>query len=199
MPFTTNLVFNISTGQFVLSAANPSAVAGPLLYGGDTGRHFSITFVQNTDVFGRVEIVPSAGTGLQVGIGTPGGTPLTSATAETPVSDAYPVTLPMNTSTLVAAIAAAYPSPFDTTLEFRTTGADSQRYQTPIRIFRALLSDVLIDTPAPDTAIGIAAANAAFVPQDGPAGGYFVLRSAAGGLRARVYLGDDGALKVDPF
>lgn len=196
MAFATNLVFNVSTGALVLSANQPSNVANPIWYNGDT-KHLVITFVQNAALTGIVSIMPATGIGLQIGVGTPGGTVLTSATSPAAVSDVYTVDLPMNTAAIATALAAAGGAALGTTFEFKTSdGVYTQRYEIPLVIKAAVLTDTVTDTPAPDVALGGNAARATYVPWVWPAGGRMLVTDD-NGVQYQVYPGIDGTLRCE--
>ncbi len=195
MAFQTPLFFNISTGNLVLSATQPTVVGFPSWFFGDT-KHLLIQFVQNADN-GKVSIVPATGIGLQIAIGDPGGTPVTSATAPPAVNDVYTVDLPMNTSQIQTDVSGKGSKAYK--FEFKTTdGGYSQRYEFPITILDRIISDTLVDTAPPDVAIGTNAANATFWKKDNAAGDFFVMRSPAG-IKVKVYVDDSGRLQGDPL
>lgn len=198
MAFTTALIFNISTGQLILSVAQPSAVANPIWFYGDT-KHLTIRFVQSGPTAGTVTVVPATGIGLDIGAGTPGATPLTSATAgAADINDIFPVDLPMGTAAILAAVTAA--STVNTTFEFRTSdGVNFQRYEIPLVIKQSLLSGTITATALPDVAIGVNAVNAGFVKKAGAAGDFQILTSPDGTKLCRFYWGNDGVPHFDPI
>lgn len=195
MAFPTSLTYNISTNSLVKSATQPGAVGAISWFSADT-KNLVIQFVQDAEP-GKVTVVPATGIGLQVAIGTPGGTVISSATAPPAVSDFYTVPLPLNTSAMVAALVAS-PGGFPTTFEFRTSdGSIPQRYEFPLTIKPALISDTLTATAPPDTAIGVNAANSTFVRKLGVQGDFQIWTSPDGLKTSKVYLGNDGQLKAD--
>lgn len=197
MAFVTALIFNISTGQLILSAVQPSPVANPIWYYGDT-KHLNIQFVQNGATQGTVSILPSAGIGLAIGAGTPGSTPLTTATASGPDANGiFTADLSMTTSLITTAIANGQ---IECVLELRTSdGTNFQRYELPLVIKPSLLSGTITATPPPDTAIGVNAAKATFVSKDGAAGDFQIMRSPDGTKKCRFYWGNDGVEHFDPI
>lgn len=200
MAFITPFIFNISTGQLVLSVAQPTPVANPAWFYLDT-KHLAIQFVQNGATNGTVTVVPAAGIGLVIGAGTPGSTPLTSATA--PAADAtntFTVDLPMGTAGILSALGSGAAVPFTTVFELRTSdGVNFQRYELPLKIMPSLLSGTITATPPPDVAIGVNAANATFAKKVQLAGDFEIWKSDDGSRTARVYLGRDGVIHADPL
>ncbi len=196
MAFATNLVFNVSTGALVLSANQPSNVANPVWFYGDT-KHLVITFVQNADLSGTVSIMPATGIGLQIGAGTPGGTVLTTATSAPAVGDVYTVDLPMNTSAINTALTAAGGVALNTTFEFKTSdGTYTQRYEIPLVIRAAVLTDVVTDVPPPDVAIGGNAVRATYVPKVWAAGDFMIMTDT-NGIQYRFFAGTDGSAHLE--
>lgn len=199
MAFNTLLFFNISNGQFVRSVAQPSGVPNPKWIFADT-KHVVLTFVQDADIAGKVSIVPATGIGLQVAVGQLGEIVYSSVTAPAAVNDVFTFDLPLNTNALQTALTSAGGKSLDCVMEFRTSsGGLPQRYEVQMNISGHVISDALTDTPAPDVAIGVAAANSSFVRKDSPAGDFQIWRSATGARLARVYLGEDGLIKADPI
>lgn len=187
--------FNRKERFFVRSVEEPTRIDPPEWGYGDV-KAITVTFVDPLPR-GRVSVVVDP-VSVQLGIGTPGGSVLTSATASTPSSaSAYPFTVPLN----IAAINTFLGSDTrkQTTLEFLITDSTGpNHYPTALFIRQQLLSTSVVDPAPPAVGISVETASGLFVPKSGVAGEARILRSPLG-YRVLEYYGDDKQMHWDPI
>lgn len=187
--------FNRRDRYFVRSVEEPTRVDPPEWAFGDV-KSIAVTFLDPTSR-GRSEVVTSL-TGVQIGIGTPGSTVVTSATAGTPsASFAYPFTIALNLTAVNNFLGSELRK--QATLEFRVSDATGpNRYRATIFLLQQLLSDAVVDPAPPELALGQNQARGIYVAQDGVAGASRILRSPSG-YRVLEYYGDDKQMHYDPL
>lgn len=188
-----NYFFNRRDRYFVRSVEEPVRIDPPEWGYGDV-KAITVTFLDPTPR-GRAEVVTSL-TGVQLGIGTPGGTVLTSATAgAASASYAYPFTVALNLSAVNTFLGSELRR--STTLEFRvsdTTGPN--RYRGSIFLLQQLLSDAVADPAPPEVALSRNEAAGVYVPKEWPEG-MFMVATATGGRRFSIYPHPDGRFQFD--
>jgi|GEM_PF-6147957 len=186
-------VFNRMDGVFVKSVSEPTPVDPPEWARGDV-KSITVTFVDPLPR-GRVSVVTSI-VGAQLGLGTPGGTVLTSATAGTvDASFAYPFTVSLN----LAAIGTFLGSELrkSTTIEFRVSDSTGpNRYHGTVILLQQLLSDTVADPAPPEVALTRNEAAGIYTPKEWPAGMRQIMTTDSG-RRFLVYPHDDGRFQFD--
>jgi len=189
----TKLFFNLSTQQFVASAEDGADAGIPSWYYLDV-RNLLVTFVKTNDSGGGISVVTDA-ISVQCGIGTPtgsAGTVASSATAGPPVSNVFPILLPLN----LAAVLALFTSnaPINTTIEFLiTTATTATRYEAQIALQKPLLVGATADPPPGDRALGAAEAVNLYVPKQGVVN-MNEIKVSPSGFQFLVSVSDDGIL-----
>jgi hypothetical protein len=153
-----------------------------------------VTFVDPTPK-GKVEVVVTP-LSVQLGIGTPGGTILTSATSTgASAAYAYSFTVPLNIAAINTFLGTDTRK--QTTLEFLATDSTGpNHYQTALVLRQQLLSTAVVDPSPPAVGISLETASGVFVPKEWPAGMVMVAVSQSG-RRFAISVHDDGRFEFN--
>lgn len=164
---------------------------------GDTDR-LAIWLVKQslTQGEGRLDIISPAGLQLKVALGQFGAAPYTSVTL-TPSGNQFVGDLPLNVSG-ISNLFSSQTADVEALLEFELNdGGYFQSLDIPATIRHQLITNALIDTPAPDSALGKAEAAGLYVPVVRPAGYREIWTNDEGG-QVLVYMAG-GTLHFDPI
>ncbi len=178
--------FDLDRKQWIESFDNPVPLKTffPVWGYGDV-RAITVTFVRRA---GNSVTVEQSLVSAQLGIGTPGGTVLTTATAGTPsAAFAYPFSVNMAQAAVNTYLGSALSK--KAPLEFRLSDATGpQRYQTQVTILQQLISDSVSDPIAPEVALTRNEASGIYVPKEWPAGMRMIVTDEATGERLAMYV-----------
>lgn len=170
---------------------------------GDTERFRVYVVTANTAQPGKLTSVAATGMVLKIALGNfSAGTssPLTSITCSVSSNGAYfEGDLPLNVAA-VQALFAAQVADVSALLEFELNdGGYLQSHDVGVIIRHQLITNTLVDSTAPDTALGKQEAAGLYVPQIWPEGFQMIVTDNDGsGRRYAVYV-YAGALRFDPI
>lgn len=199
-----DLYIDTYSGNLVTGIDNITPASLPKLVQGDT-ISFRIYLLARTTSYPRgtpFTTINLAALSLKVGIGpkdgTAGSTLYTQqfVWAKDPTNSYFFADLPLNTAGITNRIGALESNTAWFEVEYTQNGFPTTVFQESVNLHAEVVETGNIVAPAGETAASVEYVNATFLKNENNG---FILKNNNTGVRAFVYLADDGTLKADPI